>query len=391
MNPSASGWVKKLLKHIQDQHAFLDYDNTSLYQILKESGFIYGSNIALIEPSIDALDFTDEELCKVNLVLTLYYVHHKNEEKTNFVSSLVDFYREISEHKASFFEELLGLRKSAALLEKIIHKRIHIDDNFITQNFNHFIVNALLFVDVLAYNNFLKSGTLSKSYIENIEAAIDVIVFKVFDLKSEKTEYDLKLIKLIESSLRFHNNNPSDYSKAIYSINSELEKKYIIDIVCMASWSDRFIDQEEVNFLNQLKTDLEINNEVIDTSIDDINQFYLSNKDKIAFLNSKNLVQSFYDNSSKLVNKLIKRNSKRLLKELKESKDVMLLLTQSTTRKLTDEEQKQIQNQLLDIFKSIPSLAIFILPGGMLLLPLVVKLIPKLLPSAFDDNRIEDD
>ena len=38
-----------------------------------------------------------------------------------------------------------------------------------------------------------------------------------------------------------------------------------------------------------------------------------------------------------------------------------------------------------------PSLAIFILPGGALLLPLVVKFIPKLLPSAFDDNRIEDE
>ena len=42
-------------------------------------------------------------------------------------------------------------------------------------------------------------------------------------------------------------------------------------------------------------------------------------------------------------------------------------------------------------FKVIPSLAIFILPGGALLLPLVVKFIPKLLPSAFDDNRIEDE
>lgn len=68
----------------------------------------------------------------------------------------------------------------------------------------------------------------------------------------------------------------------------------------------------------------------------------------------------------------------------------MWILRQSTQRKLTDDEQKRVQIQLLDIFKSIPSLAIFILPGGMLLLPLVIKLIPKLLPSAFDDNRIEE-
>jgi ABC-type proline/glycine betaine transport system permease subunit len=67
----------------------------------------------------------------------------------------------------------------------------------------------------------------------------------------------------------------------------------------------------------------------------------------------------------------------------------MVLLSQSTVRDLSKEESKQLQEQLIDVIKTIPSLAIFMLPGGALLLPLFVKLIPKLLPSAFDDNRIE--
>ena len=91
-----------------------------------------------------------------------------------------------------------------------------------------------------------------------------------------------------------------------------------------------------------------------------------------------------------MVHKLISRNSKRLYKEIKDSKELMVLISQSTVRDLSKEEQKKVQDQLLDVFKSIPSLAIFLLPGGALLLPLVVKFIPKLLPSAFDDNRIEE-
>ncbi|WP_353779414.1 LETM1-related biofilm-associated protein [Winogradskyella sp. 3972H.M.0a.05] len=391
MNPSASGWVKKLMKHINDNHNYLDNDNATFYHSLKESGFIYGSNVATIESSISINDLTDEELCKVNLVLAHYYVFSRQNSKTNFIYSLIDFYRAINETKTSFIEELIGQRKSSGLLEKIIHKRVHIDDNLLTKSFNHFIINALLFVDVLAYNKFLKTGNITKDYIQDVETAIEVIVFKVFESKPTKTEYDQSLLKLFESSLRFHNNDLLEYDDVIGYINSNLEKQYIIDIVCMASWSDKVIDKKELEFLNQIKTDLSLDDNIITSSVDDINWFYNNNKDKIAFLNSKNLVQSFYDNSSKLVNKLIKRNSKRLLKELKESKEVMVLLTQSTTRKLTDEEQKQIQNQLLDIFKSIPSLAIFMLPGGMILLPLFIKFIPKLLPSAFDDNRIEDD
>ena len=108
-------------------------------------------------------------------------------------------------------------------------------------------------------------------------------------------------------------------------------------------------------------------------------------------MTSKNLVKTFYDNSSGMVSKLITRNSKRLLNELRESKELMKLLTKSTVRELNDDELKKVQEQLLDIFKSIPSLAIFMLPGGALLLPLVIKFIPKLLPSAFDDNRVEDE
>jgi ABC-type proline/glycine betaine transport system permease subunit len=67
----------------------------------------------------------------------------------------------------------------------------------------------------------------------------------------------------------------------------------------------------------------------------------------------------------------------------------MLLITKSTHTDLTKEEQKKMQAQLIDVLKTIPSLAIFLLPGGAILLPLFAKLIPNLLPSSFDDNRIE--
>ncbi len=390
MNPSTSGWIKKLLKEISSNKSYLQLSITDFYSELKICGFIYVSNVSVINKSIEVTNLSKEELCKVNLLLAFYYIHEDNANKNDFIESIIDFYKAINKHKTSFFDELLGEKKSSSLLEKIIHKRVNIDDNFITKNFNHFIINALLFVDILAYSKFLKTGKISTKYVKNLEATIEVIVYNVFDSKAEKSEYDLSLMKLFESSLHYHNNDLLNYNDVISHIKSPLEKRYIIDIVCMASWSDKTIDKEEQQFLNQLKNDLSLDTKTILESVDSINSFYYQNKDRIAFLNSKNLVQSFYNNSSRLVNRLIKRNSKRLVKELKESKDVMLLLTQSTTRNLTDEEQKRIKDQLLDIFKSIPSLAIFILPGGMLLLPLFIKFIPKLLPSAFDDNRIED-
>ena len=117
--------------------------------------------------------------------------------------------------------------------------------------------------------------------------------------------------------------------------------------------------------------------------------FYSINKNNIDLLSSRNIVENFYTNSSKLVSKLVSRNKTRLQKEFRQSKELMILISQSTVRDLTRDETKRLQEQLLDIIKTIPSLAIFLLPGGALLLPLFIKIIPKLLPSAFDDNRIE--
>jgi hypothetical protein len=83
---------------------------------------------------------------------------------------------------------------------------------------------------------------------------------------------------------------------------------------------------------------------------------------------------------------LISRNKNRLFKELSESKELMVLLAKSTRRDLDEKEKKKVKKQLLDICKSIPSLTIFLLPGGTLLLPILIKFIPKLLPSSFNEN-----
>ncbi len=390
MNPSSAGWIKKLIKEIEKNDLFLKYDEESFYDALRASGFIYGSNLDIVTQVIQKKDLTEGELCKTNLCLALYYTYANTNCEISFVESVISFYANIDEIKTSFFQDLLGGKKSSEQLEKMIHKRIQIDANVLTKNFNYFIINALLFVDVLAYKTYLQNLKISTDYLKNMEASITSISLDVLNSKETKNQYDDSLIKLFESSLRYQENTPLNYKKAIKNVNTELEKYYILDLACMATWSDQMIDVEEQHFLEKLGQDLNLSISKTHQSIKAVNHFYTVNKDNIALLSSKNIVQSFYNNSSKMVNKLITRNSKRLYQELKDSKELMVLLSQSTVRDLNKDEQKKVQDQLIDVFKSIPSLAIFLLPGGALLLPLVVKFIPKLLPSAFDENRIEE-
>ncbi|REH47519.1 LETM1-like protein [Tenacibaculum gallaicum] len=92
------------------------------------------------------------------------------------------------------------------------------------------------------------------------------------------------------------------------------------------------------------------------------------------------------------IKEAIYKNKKRLAKELQESRELLFLVRKSLTTSLTDEEKAKVKEQTLDICKAIPAFAVFMLPGGALLLPLLIKLIPDILPSAFkaDDEELED-
>jgi hypothetical protein len=83
---------------------------------------------------------------------------------------------------------------------------------------------------------------------------------------------------------------------------------------------------------------------------------------------------------------LLQKNKLRLYQELSQSKEALFLLRKSTHTPLDEEEKAKVQIQLLDICKAIPALAVFMLPGGALLLPLLIKLLPDILPSAFKDD-----
>ena len=386
MNPSARGWLKKLIKFVT-----INSGNQStlsnLYPSLKSAGFIYGANVSITIDALNNNDFTKEERCKINFTIALLSVYENAEKKkTDFEKALKLFYKNIGFHKSSFVNNLLG-----ADIEAILHKRIQTDTNIFSKTFSLFATNALLFVDVLAFEIFLKEPKYAKTYFINLENTIHTLVSKAINSKTKKNKYDEGLIKLMDSSLRTSATNHSSNEQLISKKFSILEQTYLLDLACMATWSDLKNDIGKKAFLKDFGTDFKFSNTAIKSANDDVNNFYKNYKNEISLLSTKNIAERFYQHATSVVKKLISRNSKRLYQELKESKDLVKLLTESTVRDLNKKEQQQIQEQMMDLIKSIPSLAIFMLPGGAILLPIFIKFIPKLLPSAFDENRVEND
>ena len=92
-------------------------------------------------------------------------------------------------------------------------------------------------------------------------------------------------------------------------------------------------------------------------------------------------------NTVEEIKELLHKNKMRLHKELQQSKEAVSLIKKATHASLSEEEKEKVKVQLLDICKAVPAFTVFMLPGGALLLPLLIKLIPDILPSAFRDDE----
>ncbi|MEH6535778.1 MAG: LETM1-related biofilm-associated protein [Psychroserpens sp.] len=395
MNPSTSGWIEKFCSQLSKKG--IPFENyTKLYDGLKDNGFIYGVNVGIIDNIGGTLKYSEDELAKINLITGLYHVYHFHKgacTKKEFISDLLRFYKALEVSDLSLWDKLFIGKSEASMLERLIHDRTKIDDNLLTRNFNKSITNSLLFSDVLTFDAYLTKAIEPKSYAAKLESIIIGTLYQSLNSKSKITDYDKEIIHIFESSASFLDDDNTEIEDLIYDIDYDInfkEKKYLLDLMCLAVWDDEILERSEYQFLKQLEKRLDIDNSEIHDSILCVSKFHDEHKKEVMLFLQTNPMGAFYENSSQLVNKLIRRNSKRLVKEMRQSKELMVLISKSTHSDLSKEEQKQMQAQLLDMLKTIPSLAIFMLPGGAILLPLFAKLIPNLLPSAFDDNRIED-
>ncbi|MHA7864589.1 LETM1-related biofilm-associated protein [Flagellimonas marinaquae] len=395
MNPSASGWINKF-GHLVDHESSYFEDFDSLYRDLKANGFIYGVhlNIPSFVPAEHAL--SEDEIAKVNLLTALYFTYTFEVGKTDFeafVNKVFEYYQSLNVSRISFLNKILTGSKTESQLEKLIDSRIYLSDNTFSRALGNSLTNSLLYVDILIFIVYLKGEKNLMAHAQLLEFVTINIVYHALNSK-QTHESDEKLIQLLASSLTYVDSESAkfegDFSDLLNQNFSQNEKDYFLDMACLTIWEDKALDYTETDYIFGLGRDLGKSKKEVDFELRFVEGFFEKNKDKVAYLNNKNLAVQFYDGMSKNVSKLILRNSKRLKKELTQSRELVTLLSKSTVKDLNAEEKKKVQNQLLDIFKSIPSLAIFMLPGGAILLPIFIKLIPKLLPSAFDDNRVED-
>lgn len=399
INPSVPGWIDKFFIEQKTSDHDVELNEEAYYLKTRATGFIFGHIISFDTPNpIPISGRFPEEISKIGMLNTLYKIYcliKQNQDEKLFIAEAVAFYNLLTPKGFNPLQKMLPSVSESGKLEKIIHERVQTNEDLFSKSFSHVITNALLFVDVLAFKKYLEKGFLPEKYLNRIEDIVVSIVSLSLKSKTGISVHDDLLQKLFESSVRYTKFSDKKIKTIddldLSYLSNNLEKYYAIDLAGISLWSDEKVENEERYFLFRLGDKLEIAESFILESINFINDFIVRHKKEIPYFNNSNPVKNFYDHTTEGVVVLINRNKNRLIKEISQSKELVQLLAKSTHKDLDKDEKKKIKKQLLDICKSVPALSIFLLPGGSLLMPILIKFIPQLLPSAFNENEERDE
>lgn len=417
LSPGSKGWINKYFDIVERGQIVLELNarhglsrDQFIHLQLANTGITFGyPHELLFSEAISRKEWTIQERLKLLLFeshLFVYLQFHENEpfSKDKFLQTLYTFY---GQHSASSITRIFNIFKREnreANLENILSERVNIRIKLFD---NKWWVNALSnvfsYLDVLLFNDFIQSQRKDSiesysTFAKNVLTAIILAAYS--DGKVEEKERSIFDVFLASANLDertrdkvkklFHDGaSPEDFS---YFVEHHwLLKRFILDIAILTTLANEELSDVEWTFLKLLSVHLDIPEEELEENLGIIENFLLKTQGDVEFMKNSPSYEKVYSSLSKRWAKIILRNKDKLTQELKESKELLALIGKSTTQSLTKEEKELVKLHFKDIARSIPTLTIFMLPGGTILLPIILKLIPDLIPTAFRENEIDPD
>jgi hypothetical protein len=415
-SPGSKGWINKYFNLVEKNQINLHVELPSqtsndsfVHAALGYTGIIFGFPSRLhFAKTLDDSTWTTEEKLKLLLFeshLLVYLVSSVNKsfQKDDFIQQLLDFY---GNHNASSVAKMVSFfikETREERIESILTRRVDIKMNLLENRFwVNYLNNVFIYLDVILFHDFLLNKQKNTLYHYDemaVNALTSITLAASSDGKVQAQEKAMFSLFLASANLsdeqrelsekRFENGASfNDFTSIVQS--NWLLKRFIFDLSTFVIFSNQEAVADKKKYLIELCNYLNFEENDLNEALVITEQFIISNQDKLPFLNSSSSIEKVYSSLSKRWIKVLGRNKDKLVKELKQSKELVSLIRKSTSTELTKQEKEVVKTQFKDMVKSMPSLAIFMLPGGAFLLPLVLKVIPDLLPSAFRDNEVDE-
>ena len=417
-SPSANNWIDKYFSYVDRGDIILadsihlnggtnDKNDEILHFFANHTGLSFGSPLRLIFSEELNFNLTKEEKLKVLLFEALIVVYIQESKKPfntdDFIACLCRVYTSDKVNNNYPWLSMFYSQKPKNALERLFTKRVEIKSAVIDSNFwLNYLSNSFVYLDVIMFSAYLRGEAKGfQSYSESY--ALQILQAIVFAAKVDGTinKVEMRLIDHFMSSSGISENNKriirelienkkKSLSDCQFQKDNKLFSYYVFDVATFMLETTNQAYQNEHVFHLELGNLLKLDSQQRESSISQCKSFIIESSQNIELLTKSSETKLVYSNLSKRYRKILGRGKDQFLEEIKESKELMTLVKKSTHTELTSKEKEIVKAQFKDILKTMPSIAIFLIPGGSLLLPFILKLVPDMMPSAFKSNEIEE-
>lgn len=413
MNPGKNGWLQEYL--VFRKKTFKDYQSNikkaahpefALYRIIQPTGLMYGQAVSALEHP-DAEKWSEKDRIKVllteNLIGSsiLFYDKPINSEEEldaviqQTIESIGKFYNHVFPELATSGSTWFGKKKSVEeVTEQILEKRVE-KSNLLSNNFwVNFFHNSLLFLDIYIFGQWIHTQG-------------DKVVSDFF--KFQREELRFSVVKIITSAahanktLEFEERRLLEYflqsaglpaekkkeAREIFEHGVEIEgldlptnnswilRKFFLEMAILTIWSDKQVEDEELEFLNRLARHLSFHGDDLENSLIALEGFVLQHWDQLGQLQNKKAFQQVSEQFIKRISRVVEANKIRLVKDAQEDQQLVTLLKKGQSGELSAEDKLLVRSAILALFKTIPNFTIIALPQRFLTLPVLLKILPK--------------
>ena len=184
---------------------------------------------------------------------------------------------------------------------------------------------------------------------------------------------------------------PVPMKRLTAGLSSREMKRFIVEQTLLASLVDGRRSPREVEWTQTLGKQLGFSQENLRAMELEMAEFYRRHRGVVDVFSLSGGAEVMGEEWVDEMSTTMKKNYRALLKEIRETGELSKLLARAARgQKLTSEEKSAMREQLINVAKTVPALAIFAAPGGLLLLIALAKVLPfEVLPSSFRDEPDE--
>ena len=283
---------------------------------------------------------------KSKLLLFEYFLHAYIQAKGLPSNNLDGFINSLSVFYHADTTKLLTKIVKMDFLELTIAHKIQVPRNwFKNPMWYRSQANALLLNEVMQYEKFLTTG------IEYSKEMDDTLAYQSIAF----------VVKQARKDFIFNCKEKELFDFYVASARISWKKRRLL--------TERFENEDTTHFTNgSIKT---------------------GNQSTTNYDNCEDHISKWYNEAGFKWARIRKRNGHKFAIEGRETGELFSLWGKSFKTDLNEEERQKVKHQALDLAMVIPSVIIFIIPGGSVILPFALKYIPALCPSAFRDNSLK--